>query len=311
MSAGKHIDEQLRKIEDELYVLVSVKRRHDIVLGEIRSVENQLLIQRKKMNEELQDVIELEKKGVKAIFSKILGNIEQQLENERQEYLHEVLSYNSLVDELETLQFEARVLKEKIDKNADLEVQYKALSKEKERQILLSYPKHAKELRLMDNQVAVYEQLQKECIEALYSGEDLLKLLKHITGQLQHVKQWGVYKSKTYAKNKYIDKAQQFIGAAQVKFNIFEKELRDIFPDFDLNLDSYHVRSFINNFYDGLITDWIVLKQLQVAIQSTIAATHKVARLNAMVNQELSKAQDRAKEIKNKRQQFLSNISLS
>ena len=94
----------------------------------------------------------------------------------------------------------------------------------------------------------------------------------------------GRYSS--YEKKGYVDKAQKLVGVVQVKFNIFEKELQDLYPDYDLNMDNYHFKAFVDNFYDGLITDWIIVKKLQVALNGTVAATHKVNRLLSMLTAE-------------------------
>lgn len=299
MGIGKEITQELFEIEEKLFVLASVERRLKIIRHEIPAVEHQLVVQAKKMDQELKDVEELEKRGVKALFKQILGDIESQLEKERQEYLHEVLTYNSLVDELDTLKFEEAVLAKKFNDQQDLEMRYQVLLKEKERQIKLNYPKLNKELNIIDAQIRMYMQIAKECIEALHSGNDLMQYLSQVKSQLGYVKQWGSTKyrgkgrTSSYAKKGFIDKAQQIIGTVQVKFNIYEKELQDLFPDFELNLDSYHVKAFIHNFYDGLITDWIIVKHLKIAIQSTDAAIHKVTRLNGMVEQELTNAKER------------------
>jgi len=169
----------------------------------------------------------------------------------------------------------------------------------------------------MDNLLAVNKQLIKETDEAIRSGNDVMKHLNRMIENLKYVKQWGIYrmqgkgKYSSYEKKGYIDKAQALVGAVQVKFNIFEKELQDLYPDYDLNIDNYHFKAFVENFYDGLITDWIIVKKLQVALNSTIAATHKVNRLLSMLNTEKEKINTTLEKRKKERESFIKKSQLS
>lgn len=311
------IDENLKIVELELHMILNADRRLSFIENELNIVEHNIIIQSKLMNQELEDVERLEKNGVASLFNRILGDTEKELEKERQEYLQEVLTYNSLIDELEVLQFEEKILKTKVDKKHDTQQRYDVLLKEKEKSIKLNFPKQANKLKIIDGQIIVNKQLIVETDEAITSGHDVVKHLESMTNNLKYVKQWGLYRLhgkgrySSYEKKGYIDKAQKLVGMVQVKFNIFEKELQDLYPDFELNLNNYHLKSFVDNFYDGLITDWIIVKNLQVASNNTIAALHKVNRLLAMLDVEKEKIIERIEEKYLERTSFLRNIDLS
>jgi len=226
------INAQLDEAENELYMIINAQKRLQIVENEIDIVGHNIRAQGVVMKEELADVERLEKNGVSALFQKVLGNHEEQLEKERQEYLQEVLTYNSYIDELEVLNYEKKILANKVSRKQEIEKLQVALN---------------------------------STIAATHK-----------------------VKYSSYEKKGYIDKAQALVGAVQVKFNIFEKELQDLYPDYDLNIDNYHFKAFVENFYDGLITDWIIVKKLQVALNSTIAATHKVERESFIKKSQLS-----------------------
>ena len=315
MSAEK-LNSQLKEAEDKLNTIFNAERRLKIIDSEINIVEHDIRVQGKKMNDELEDVERLEKNGISSLFKKILGDHEQQLEKERQEYLQEVLSYNSLIDELDVLKYEKGLLDVKVGRKNEIVVLHKLLIADKERTIKLSYPKISDELKKIDNLIAVSNQLINETEEAIESGNDVLKHLDLMIQNLKYVKQWGLYKMQgkgkysSYEKKGYVDKAQKLVGVVQVKFNIFEKELQDLYPDYDLNIDNYHFKAFVDNFYDGLITDWIIVKKLQVALNGTVAATHKVNRLLSMLLAEKSKIQTTLKNRVSQRTQFVIDSNL-
>lgn len=313
----EEINNQLLEAEENLYMIFNAEKRLKIISSEIEIVEHDIMQQSKRMKEELKDVDRLEKNGVSALFQKVLGNHEEQLEKERQEYLQEVLSYNSLIDELEVLKYEQEILISKTSRKQEAQRLYNLLLTEKEKKIKLSYPTIAKELKKLDNLIAVSKQLVKETDEAIFSGNDVLKHLNLMIQNLKYVKQWGLYRMQgkgrysSYEKKGYVDKAQKLVGVVQVKFNVFEKELKDLYPDYDLNLDNYHFKAFVDNFYDGLITDWIIVKKLQVALNSTVAATHKVNRLLSMLDSEKEKIEESLTSKKANRNTFLKESKLS
>ena len=314
---AEELNKQLIDAEEDLHMILSAQKRLIIVESEIKNVEHDVRQQGRRMNEELSDVERLEKNGVSALFQKVLGNHEEQLERERQEYLQEVLTYNSLIDELEVLKFEEKILAQKIGRKKEAQNLYKVLLTEKEKKIKLSYPTIAVELNKIDNLIKVSKQLIKETDEATASGNDVLKHLNLMIQNLKYVKQWGLYRMQgkgrysSYEKKGYVDKAQKLVGVVQVKFNIFEKELKDLYPDYDLKLDNYHFKAFVDNFYDGLITDWIIVKKLQVALNSTVSATHKVNRLLSMLESEKEKIIGSLDKRKKERSNFLKEVKLS
>lgn len=313
----KDINQQLSKAEEKIEMIFNAEKRLKIVREEMQIVEHDVKAQAKRMNEELLDVERLEKNGVTALFQKVLGNHEEQLEKERQEYLQEVLTYNSLIDELEVLKYEENILSQKVSTKKESVKIYELLLAQKEKRIKLSYPTISAELNKLSNLIRVSQQLIKETDEAISSGNDVLKYLNQMIKNLKYVKQWGLYKMQgkgkysSYEKKGYVDKAQKLVGVVQVKFNIFEKELKDLYPDYDLNLDSYHFKAFVDNFYDGLITDWIIVKKLQVALNGTVAATHKVNRLLSMLESEKEKIKESLAKRKKDRHDFIKNANLS
>jgi len=315
--SAENLSEQIREAEENLHTIINAERRLKIIDNEINIVEHNIRTQGKQMQNELSDVERLESNGVSSLFKKVLGNHEEQLEKERQEYLQEVLTYNSFIDELEVLKYEQKILAAKVDRKKEAENLYKLLLTDKERKIKLSHPKMAKELTKIDNLIAVNNQLIKETDEAIASGNDVLKHLNLMIQNLKYVKQWGLYRMQgkgrysSYEKKGYVDKAQKLVGVVQVKFNIFEKELQDLYPDYELNMDNYHFKAFVENFYDGLITDWIIVKKLQVALNSTVSATHKVNRLLSMLVTEKEKINKSLDSRKNERRQYLKDINIS
>ena len=63
----------------------------------------------KKLNKELRDIEKLERLSTKAIFYKVLGSKEKQLEKERQEYLELSLKEEDLSNSIDLLEYELNI----------------------------------------------------------------------------------------------------------------------------------------------------------------------------------------------------------
>ena len=66
------------------------------------------------LNKEYEDIEALEKANVSRLFALVLKNQEEQMEIERQEYLHAAIKYREACKMLELLEFEQKVLEEKL-----------------------------------------------------------------------------------------------------------------------------------------------------------------------------------------------------
>ena len=112
--AKSHLAELNRRIEENTWIL---KQLEDI------------------LEKEYQDVQQFEKMSVRGIFHKVLGDAQQQLEIEKQEYLHAVLKHKEQVQMLKMLEFERQVLEEKMSKEAEINQRLNELLNSRQYQI--------------------------------------------------------------------------------------------------------------------------------------------------------------------------------
>ena len=274
---------------DKLEAAIDADRKKEIRMGiikhELEILRQDLMGSHKKLKKEKEDVDELEKKNMKSLFTEILGDKEEQLERERQEYLQEVLIHNSLIDEIETLEYEQKILKENLTKDrAKLERELKDVLSQKEKQLKGS-PQFKKRLLDFDSRIHKLHYSLRNIDEAIEQGKILHEKLKGIVYNLKHVKKWGPYKMhgkgrySSYNKKTYIDKANREAVIAKVFIKKFDKELKDVFPDMDINLSMEFFENFLDHFYDNLITDWVIQRKLDNAIHNISNMEDKMKRI--------------------------------
>lgn len=113
------IGEEIKKLLEEHQSLKKSEARLAEIVPEIEKVNREVQTLEQQMRKEFEDIENLEKLGMKALFYKVLGSQEEQLEKERQEYLQASLKYDQVRKNLELLEFEYNILKKKIRKSSD------------------------------------------------------------------------------------------------------------------------------------------------------------------------------------------------
>jgi hypothetical protein len=281
--------EKLQQKIESLEEAIEADRKKEIRIGiiqhELDILRKDLLKSHKKLKKEKREVDELEKKNIKSLFTEILGDKEEQLEKERQEYLQEVLHHNSLIDEIETLEYEKKILSQNLtDDKTKKELELKNAIALKEKQLKGS-PKYKKQLLQYDAQLHKIHYRMVNIEEAIVQGTSLKKRLNGVFTKLKQVKKWGPYKMhgkgrySSYNKKTYIDKANREAVVVNVFIKKFDKELKDVFPDMDINLTMEYFENFLDQFYDNLITDWMIQRKLDNAVHNISTMEDKMQRI--------------------------------
>ncbi len=259
------------------------------------------------LRKEEKDVADLEKKGFKPLFYKILGDKEKQLETERQEYLAISLKYNALKEEIEVLEYEKELLLKKSLSYDKVQKEVESLKSLREKEILNSQnPKLRDELRLVLNKFDHSVLLGKELGEAFDAGEKAHKNLSVLSNILAQAMDWGRWGGQGHSMHKQMMKrskmaeASRALAITQRSLDVFAKEMRDIGEDnmrFTLNFNE--INKFTDYFLDNLITDWIIQQKIRNTLNSVHSVKDKISRIG----------QSLAKEIENNNQEQKSLLS--
>ena len=241
------------------------------------------------LNKESKDYEALESMSLKSIFYKVLGSKEEQMEKERQEYLQASLKYDEAKKSIELMEYERKILTEKLDKMADVSKELKRMFAQREKFLVKNNGKEGKQLSSLTKELELNLRMIKEIREAIIAGENAQAVLEEIASYLKTAKNWGNWNTsgrrgmiQGYAKRTNMDKARAKVPHAKQALLRFENELRDIFQDyerldFSLKLDSFS--RFTDIFFDSLISDWVVQSRIQNAMASVHSSIDKVHRL--------------------------------
>ena len=305
------IGEEIKKLLEEHQSLKKSEARLAEIVPEIENVNREVQTLEQQMRKEFEDIENLEKLGMKALFYKVLGSQEEQLEKERQEYLQASLKYDQVRKNLELLEFEYNILKKKSGNLATIEQKLNDLSVRQEKELSNMPGAAALEIKKIYLQIDQQERLKIDISEAIKAGLKALECIDAVIAGLQQAHNWGQWDvsgrnpMSNHLKYSAIDKAKDWAYESNRQLKVFEKELLDVYKqipeDFQLHIDSFN--RFIDVFFDNLITDWIIQQKIYNALNNTLNIRDKVVRMiktlegeNPKVAQTISTLEQRKKE---------------
>lgn len=261
---------------------------------------------------EHEDILELERKSINRLFGEILGTYKDRMDIERQEYMQALLTYRSIGQELELLDYEINLL---TDKAADIphlekELQELLLLTEKK----LQYKSAESEAIITQHNLLIdlSKARTKEIREAMDLCESIKENIKEILIDLRKVSQFGPIspihgkgRYSSYHKKSYIDASQKLAIKVNHQLHLLQDELSDIYKEHKHGLQITDFELFIDNFYGYLITDWVLQRKLNSAIQGTEIVLDRVHRLAAMLTAELHAEQLRSQDQKTAKHQYI------
>jgi len=216
----------------------------------------------------------------------VLGNKVQQLEKERQEYLENSLKFKEYSKRVQILEFEREVLEKKVKDIDKLKAKLSDLKNRRKVEILNSNNSQIKaSLEVVLNNIERGSAIKKELHEAIVEGENCIKLLSVVISYLKKARDWGKWNNPNdrrgaYVKNRSIDNAVQNLSKAQVRLDLFSKELSDLGDNYiRFDLSKAQFGQFTDFFFDNLISDWIVQQKIKTTINSVEAIIDKIHRI--------------------------------
>jgi len=311
---------QLQKeITETLETIINLDRirtRYDEGVKELKNAQYKLDSLHSVMVKELKDLHEIETKGLKTFFYKVLGSKEKQIEKERQEYLTASLKFNEHQKSVEVLEFELELLQKKMKDSTELKKKLEVLKAQRENEILKTHPTLAKELLKISKEIDTTYGYRKELLDVDEVATKCVKSLNDMVNHLKEAKQWGNWdmvssrgrggRRAGYNKQASIDKAKNISVWVKHELINLNKELRDIGEHkehFQLNMDNFN--SFTDIFFDNLISDWVVQQKISNTLNNTASVRDRVVLIVKSIEHEIAKIEQQVTALQSTRDKIL------
>ncbi|MBX2872034.1 MAG: hypothetical protein KTR30_08040 [Saprospiraceae bacterium] len=263
-------DDQIEKLIGEYRSIILAKNHLEKLKGRIASTEYDLKLLDRIMTKEYEDVKELEKLSITALFQQVLGNRKEQYEIEKQEYLQSVLKYKEYARTLELMTFEQKILEEKIVKEEKVFEVLNELLLQRDTQISAKYLNLRKQLIQINREVDATLGAQREVHEANIVGVKALGRLDEMIEILQKAHDLEVWAQAVSAPTvrlrveEYVDEAHEISIQFKVLLLELKDEMEDIVSSSTLKFYSpiQEFMHFHDIYYDRLLSDWVIQQKI-------------------------------------------------
>lgn len=253
-------------------------------LKERKKEQANLQLQLHKSERKIED---LENLSIRNIFLKVLGNKEEQLERARQNYLMCYLKYNNCKERITAKEYELQLIRKKLIPLSGIDKEFEGLLKRKAQYLKVKNRDLAKEIVRIENSARTCRYKRKEIAEAVESAEKAVEQLGKLMKALKHIKSWELAERTHYMHEDkiYVKSLLSEVQQADMALDDLMDELHDVSEHYAMDYKPFVKRmaDFLEYFYDGLISDWILHKKLTVSINLVVETIDKIKRIMAML----------------------------
>ncbi|WP_226038053.1 hypothetical protein [Aquibacillus saliphilus] len=283
------LNEYQKKLIDEKEKLRDVERleRQAVALrDELNKLQEKETNHKIKLDQEQVDVDKLEGVSITGIFMSLTGKKDEQLIQEKKEVVAAHLRWKEASEAKQDVEYELAELTKKINILGNPKENYHQLLMEKHQYLLHSSHEDGERSFYLLNKISDLSSDIKEINEALEAGTLASESLSYATESLTKAKNWGTVDMfgggliSTSIKHSNIDTAKEEVHRSQQLLRKFSYELDDIGQTFKVDLSISGGLTFMDYFFDGLISDWLVQDKIH-------DSTEQVEKMRLEVNKTL------------------------
>ncbi|MBB6636962.1 hypothetical protein [Cohnella thailandensis] len=244
-------------------------------------------------NEEQSDVETLTKASIPRAWYKLIGQLDERLEQEEKEAAEATLKLDSALTALSALESELAENQRLFAEVAGSDREYEELLEKKKNWIRLFDEPTEKELDRLTEETGALRARLKETKEAETAGSRASDRLSGAQDKLRSARSWGTYDMlgggmiSTAIKHSRIDEAREQMRQAQSSLRSFERELADL--DWQSGAGDVELSGFLtfaDYFFDGLLMDWVVQGRINEALEKVDSGGEEVNRQLARLAKE-------------------------
>src|SRR4030095_14404533 len=269
------VHQQLKEKITELETIKKV-RKHTLELkARLKEEEKDLEVMAIALDKEQKDVELLEKEGLTTMLHKFLGNREEKLDKEREEYLKASLRYNEIYKSVALIRYELDLLSKKEQTQENVEGEIAVLLKQREEELMQYDPEVALQLKGINDQADKLHKYSVEVEEALSAGKvafDFVRRAEYHLQQAQNLGQLDMWRHRYYGSGQFklqsIDQAREAAYQSKHALIKFGNELRDVSGNLQLhvNMEIEDFGQFMNVFFQNVINDWLLQQKINKSL---------------------------------------------
>ncbi len=289
------IDQQVAKLHEKKLLKEKLEIHRDGLEKKLVERREELKALEQQLKWKERDIEQLEGLSIRRLFKKILGDNKEQLERERQNYLMWYLKLNDCKERIAAKEYELGLLRDKLIMLTGVDDEFEELLQRKCQYIKVKNRDLADKIIRIESNIRINKYKCKEIDEAVDSANEVLKSIQWLKKALQKYKDWKLDDTaKSYKEIKGTNKTiKTEIQKVSASLDDFLQELSDVGEHYHMNYKPFIKRTsdFLEDFYDGLISDWILHDRLYTSYHTLEDTKNKIKRIISMLAQDRKVAQ--------------------
>jgi hypothetical protein len=289
------LQQQLKESIQEIEQIRKVKEHTAQLTVRLEAEEKALAAMEATLAKEQRDVEALEREGLTTMFRKFLGDREERLEKEREEYLRASLRFNELYKSVGLIRFELDLLSKKEQNLETVERRVETLIAYREKELMDLNPEVALVLKGINQQTDKLHKYSVQVEEAFAAGTKALEMVRgteHYLHEAQLMGQRDMWGSRRYGtghqKHEAIDRARDLAYQSRHDLIRFGNELQDVFKGMQLNanMEIEDFGRFADVFFDNLISDFLVQQKISKSLVNVTGTRQRLDHIMQSLDNE-------------------------
>lgn len=260
--------EEYRKLQEQMIQQTNLEgRKHslDVQRKELEQKVFELELQR---DAEQRDVDKLEGRSLANFFYAVTGQMQKQLDKEKQEAYAAAVKCDATVCELEAVKKDIADINRLLMELRGCKERYQELLERRRQELKDTHTEAGEHIVKLEERLASLERRKKEIKEAVSAGRSALSLAEDILRNLNTAQNYGTWDMlgggliADMAKHSQLDEAQKKVESLQVQLRRFQTELADVQVHADMKVNIEGFDRFADYFFDGLFADWTILNKI-------------------------------------------------
>lgn len=313
------LQQQLQGSIRELEQIRKIKKHTAELHGRFAEEQAALNEMEKTLDKEQRDVEALEKEGLTTMFHKFLGDREEKLEKEREEYLKASLRYNELYKSVGLIQYELDLLSKKEQNEEIVARRVEVQMRMREDEIIRLDPLVGGELKNLHEQTDRLQKYLVQVEEAFNAGSHAFDLVSRTESFLRQAQGWGqrdIWSGNQvsgHMKHQAIDQAKNFALQSRHALIRFNNELKDVFENIELkvNMDIDEFNKFGDLFFDNIISDYYAQQKINKALSNVSGTRDQVEQIMHQLEAEKGSVKSKFDQLEQQRKEIIVKASTS
>lgn len=308
---NSELEKRIREAREKRDTAIRIKKKLDSVKKDLSQSTQRKMELAVILEKERRDVENLKHLSLANVFATIMGNKDEKLDKEQQEYLAARVEYETSQRVEQELLKQLKSLSSQMESLEHAEQEYQMLLKEKEEILKNKQNQAAGELFQLSEEEGRLQAREKELLEAREAAGYVLSSLGKVLNSLDSAAGWGIWDMlgggliSTAIKHSKIDDARDAIADVQYNLRRLQRELKDVQMDTGLEINIDGCLTFADYFFDGIIVDWMVQSNINEALNRAREVNERVKRLKDRLEDELSQNASEMAQLRQRKEQLI------